>query len=74
MDTREYATSTKKLRPIKEWSQKIHSNHGLLHAATSPWTQTRPRAADADSRLLLYTMSQDAGAGCCMLFLFINLS
>jgi hypothetical protein len=72
MDTREYATSTKKLRPIKEWSQKIHSNHGLLHAATSPWTQ--PRAADADSRLLLYTMSQDAGAGCCMLFLFINLS
>jgi hypothetical protein len=47
----------------------------MLVAATSPWTQTRPQAAVAGDRLLLlYTMSRAAGTGCCMLFLFINLS
>jgi hypothetical protein len=47
----------------------------MLVAATSPWTQARSRAAVAGGRLLLlYTMSRAAGAGCCMLFLFINLS
>jgi hypothetical protein len=77
-------TSLNVLYPLKKkdhnkmGAKKIHSNIGffcMLVATTSPWTQARPQAAVAGGRLLLlYTMSRAAGAGCCMLFLFINLS
>jgi hypothetical protein len=46
------------LHPIKNKAhkrmepKKIHNNPGLLHADTSPWAQTRPRAAGASGRLL----------------------